>query len=112
GIEGGRPTHRYGGGTDRVFEYQRPTDNPCDQLAKRRVRVRVRTAGDGDHGGKFAVTDAGEGAAEGRQQEGIHHGRTGMGGGGHSGEGENTGPDNSPDSQRDQRFSPQASLQW
>ena len=47
-----------------VLEHQVPADDPRDELAHRRVAVRVRRAGDRDHARELGVAEAGEAAGE------------------------------------------------
>src|SRR5207253_5471448 len=54
---------------DGVLEDQIPADDPRHQLAERRVRVRVRTAGLRDHRGEFRVTETGESARAAEKNE-------------------------------------------
>src|SRR5258708_31629294 len=58
------PGDRDGGRTDRILETEIPADDPRDQLAHRRVRVRVGAAGDRDHRGELGVAQAGERAPD------------------------------------------------
>ncbi len=52
-----------------VFENQIPADDPGDQLAEGGVGVGVSRAGNGNHGGQFGVTEAGEDADDGHQHQ-------------------------------------------
>jgi hypothetical protein len=53
-----------------------PSDDPREQLAERRIGVRVRAAGDGDRGGELRVAEGGEGAADAGHDERQDEGRT------------------------------------
>ena len=99
-----RPADRNGGGADRIFEHQVPTDDPGEQLAHGGVGVGVRAAGDGDHGGELAVAHAGEGAADGRHHEGEHHRGSGIIGRGDAGEREQARADDRADAQSHQVY--------
>jgi len=57
----GKP-HAHAHIAERILQYQIPADDPRHQLAERRVRVRVRGAGNGDHGCEFCVAQPGKGA--------------------------------------------------
>ena len=111
GIERRGPTDRNRCRSHRIFEHQRPADHPRHQFAHGRVGVSVCASGDGNHGREFAVANSGKRAAERRQQERIHHRRTGVRGRGHSGQREYSSADDRADSQGDQRERAQASLQ-
>ena len=58
-----------------VLEDEVPADDPGDELAESGVGVGIGGAGDGDHAGEFGITEAGEGADDGDQDE-----REGQGG--------------------------------
>ena len=87
---------------DGVFENQIPTDDPRDQLAHRRVRVRVGAAGDGNHRRELGVTQAGERAADSGDDERQHHRRTRAIGDRSGGAHEQTGADDCADAERDE----------
>ena len=59
-----------------VFQNQIPADDPGDQFAERGVGVGVGRAGNGNHGRQFGVTEAGERADDGHQQQRERDGRT------------------------------------
>ena len=73
------PGDRHGDVPHRVLENQVPADDPGNQLAERRVGIRVRAPRLGNHGGQFGVAEAGERAADAQQQERKDQGRTGAG---------------------------------
>ena len=52
-----------------VFEDEVPADDPGDELAEGGVGVSVGGAGDGDHAGELGVTEAGEAADQGDEDE-------------------------------------------
>ena len=97
-----RPAYRHRGGADRVLEHQVPADDPGEQFAHGGVGVGVRAAGDGDHGGEFAVAHAGERAADGGDDEREDYRRSGVIGRGDSGEREQPGADDGADAERHQ----------
>jgi len=68
-----------------VFENQIPADDPGDEFAERGVGVGVGRAGNGNHGGQFGVTKAGEDADDGYENEREREGRTGAGAAGERG---------------------------
>ena len=68
-----RPADAHRGGGDEVFEDEVPPDDPRDELAHRRVRVRVRAPGDGDHRRHLRVAEAGEGRRDAGDDEGERH---------------------------------------
>ena len=76
-----RPAHRYRGRAHRVFEHQVPADDPRQQFAHGGVGVGVGAAGDRNHGGELAVAHAGEGAADGGDDEREDHRGAGIVGG-------------------------------
>src|SRR5262249_49590852 len=59
-----------------VFENKIPADNPGDQLAEGRVRIRVRTSGYGNHRSQFRVAQTSETAGNSYQQKGNRDART------------------------------------
>src|SRR5215471_4970406 len=59
---------------DSVFKDKVPADNPRDKFAHGGVGVCVGAAGDGNHGGKLGVTDGGETASDGDENEGKRDG--------------------------------------
>ena len=105
------PADRHGGGADGVFEHEIPADDPREQLAHRGVGVGVRAAGDGDHGGEFAVAHAREGAADGGDDEGEDHGGPGVFRRGDAGQREQARADDGADAERDQVDRSQGLLQ-
>ena len=68
-----------------VLQNQIPADDPGDQFAQGGVGVGVSRAGDGNHRGQFGVTEAGEGADDGHQNQRNGDGRTGAGAARHRG---------------------------
>ena len=58
-----------------VFEDQIPADDPGEDLAQRRVRVRVRAAGDGNHRRQFGIAERREAARDRHQHERQRNGR-------------------------------------
>ena len=68
---------RDGRGADAVLEEQREADDPRREFAERRVRVRVRAAGDRDHRSEFRVTERGEERGDAGEQVRHEHGRAG-----------------------------------
>jgi hypothetical protein len=61
---------RDGARRDRVLEDEVPSDDPCEQLAEGRVRVRVGAAGDRHHGRELGIAEPGERAREPGDDEG------------------------------------------
>ena len=68
--EVGRPRDRDGDVPDGVLEDEVPADDPRDELAERRVGVRVGGARDGDEARELRVAEGAEAAGDGRQQDG------------------------------------------
>ena len=64
------PADGHGRDGDAVLEDQVPADDPGDELAHRRVGVRVRAARDRDRGGHLRVGEGGEGAGHAGEDEG------------------------------------------
>ena len=60
----------------RVFEDQIPTDDPREDFPEDRVGIGIRAAGDGNHGSKLGVAEAGEQARNRHQNERQRDGRT------------------------------------
>jgi hypothetical protein len=81
------------------FEHQVPADDPGDQLAQGGVGEGVGAAGHRHGAGQLGVAQPGEGAGDRGDHEGQRDGRTGLGGGGHPGEHEDTGADGDPDAE-------------
>ena len=71
-----------------VFQNQIPADDPGDQFAQGGVGVGIGRAGDGNHGGQFGVTEAGERADDGHQKQRDGDRRTGAGPAGQRGVGD------------------------
>ena len=97
-----RPADAHGRRGDEILENEVPADDPGDELAHRRVRVRVRAAGDRDHRRHLGVAeprerrrDAGHDEREGDRGPGV--GRRGA-----PREHEDAGPDDRADPQHDQ----------
>ena len=97
-----RPADADGRRADQVFEDEVPADDPGDELAHRRVRVRVRAARDGDHRRHLGVAEARERRGDARDDEGERDRRPGVGRGGASGEHEDAGADDGADAEHDQ----------
>ena len=74
-----RKTDAYGHIADGIFKNEIPADDPGDEFPHRRVRVGVRTAGNGNHGGKLRVAHRREAANDRHQNEGNSDGRPGAG---------------------------------
>ena len=68
-----------------VFEDQIPADDPGDQFAHGGVGVGIGRAGDGNHRGEFGITEAGERADKGDQDQRKRDGGTGAGAAGEGG---------------------------
>src|SRR5688572_26011153 len=66
-----------GRGAYRVLEHEVPSDDPGDELAHRRVRVRIGTACDGNHRREFGVAQAGKRASDAGDDEPERDRRTG-----------------------------------
>ena len=73
------PRDRDGDVADRVLEDQIPADDPGDELAERRVRVRVRDPGLRNHRRELGVAQPGEAAGDRREQEREDERRSGAG---------------------------------
>src|SRR5437879_11752208 len=71
-----REPHTYRHVADGILEDQVPADDPGDQLAHGRVRVRVRAACDGNHRGQLGVTQSCETADDGYQDQRQGEGRS------------------------------------
>ena len=97
-----RPADRDGGDRKQVLQDQVPADEPGDALAERRVRVGVGAAGDRDHRGEFRVAQSGERAAEAGDDERQRQRRSGVLGGGGTGEHEDAGADDAADAEQRQ----------
>ena len=87
---------------DGVFENQIPTDDPCDEFAHGRVRIRVGAAGDGNHRRELGVAQTGERAADAGHDKRQHNRRTRAIGDGSGGPHEQTGTDDSANAEREQ----------
>ena len=97
------PGDGHGSGADGIFQHQVPADDPRHQLTHGGVRISVGAAGDRDHRGKLGVAKAGKSAAHARENEGESYRRAGPLGDGVGGAHKETGADDGPDSQRNQR---------
>ncbi len=64
-----RPGNRHGHVADGVFKNQVPADDPGDEFAQGGIGISVGRAGDRHHGSKFRVTQSGEPAGDGHQDE-------------------------------------------
>ena len=73
------PGNRHGDVSDCVLEDQVPPDDPGDHLAERGVRIRVGAPRLRNHRRQLGVAEAGERAADPKQQEGEHECRAGAG---------------------------------
>ena len=73
----GRELLRDRRGADAVLEDQRESDDPREELAERRVRVRVGAAGDRHHRAQFGVAQRREERREAGEQIGDDDGGTG-----------------------------------
>src|SRR5438270_13728192 len=76
-IEIGREANRDGHVGDSVFKDQIPPDDPREDFSQRRVRIGIRAASDGNHGGKLRVAERGETAHECRYKKRKRYARTG-----------------------------------
>jgi hypothetical protein len=92
-----RPAMSHGRGCHRVFQYEIPSNDPREELAERRVGVRVRGPRHRDDGGKLRVAHCSKDAAYSRDDEGEHEGWTGRIMRGHAHEDEDPGPDDGAD---------------
>jgi len=98
-IAGPADGHRAGG--HRIFEDQRPADDPGHQFAERGVAVGIGGAGNRDHGGQFGIAERGQRADHAGHDEADEH--TGAGKlGGFGGEDENAGADDAADTEHGQ----------
>ena len=98
-------------GAQRIFEDQIPADYPRDELAHRRVRVRVGAACHRDHRGEFGVAETRKRTANTGNHEGEHDRRTRAIGDRSRGPHEKTRSDNGADAQRDEVHRPEGALQ-
>ncbi len=99
------------GGGEHVFQHQVPADEPGDELAQGRVAVGVGAARDRHHGGEFGVAQAGEYAAQAGDDEGQDHGRSGVFGGGDTGQHKDAGADDAADAQRGEGDRPEGTVE-
>ena len=97
-----RPADGDGDGAERIFQDQVPADDPGDEFAQGRVRIRVGAARDRNGRGHFRIAQAGERAGKGAEHEGQRDGRPRIGRRRMSGEDENAGADNGADAERHQ----------
>ena len=72
-----RKTHADSHVADRVFEDEIPANDPGDEFSHRCVRVGVRAARDGNHGGKLRVANRCETTDDRHQNERKRNGRPG-----------------------------------
>ena len=105
------PGDRYRRRPDGILEHEIPADDPGDELAHRRVRIRVRAAGDGNHRGELGVAEAGERAADAGDDEGQRDRRAGAIRNGGRGAHEQPRADDGPDAERNQRPRTERALQ-
>ena len=106
-----RPADGHRGGAERIFEDQVPADDPGDEFAHRGVGVGVGAAGDRHRRGHFRIAETGESAGKRAEHERQGDRRSGIGGGGMSGQHENAGADDGADAERDQVDRRQAALE-
>ncbi len=105
------PAHGHGDGTHRIFQSQVPADDPCEQLAQRRVAVSVGAAGHGNQRGEFGITQRGERRDDARQREGKHHRRSGVLRRRRAGQHEDARADDAADAQQHQIQRPQRAME-
>ena len=96
------PSHRDCCDRKEVLEDQVPADEPGDTLPEGGVRVGVRAAGHRDHRGEFRVAKASKQATDAGEYERQRERGTCVLGGGHAGENEDAGTDDSADAQQRQ----------
>ena len=106
-----RPADRHGRGAERVFEDEVPADDPRQQLAERRVAVRVRRAGHRHRGRELRIAQrreradhAGEDHREDDRRPGMHRRRL-------TGQHEDAGADDGADAERGQVHRAQHALE-
>ena len=97
------PGDGHGRGADGVLENQVPADNPGDELAHRRVRVRVGASRDRNHRRELGVAQARERAPDAGHHERDGHRRTRPLGDCCGGSHEEPGADDRADAERDER---------
>ena len=95
-----RPPDGDGGGAERIFENQVPADDPGDEFAHRRVGIGVGAARDRHRRGHFRIAQTGKGAGERAEHKRQGDCRSGIGGGGVSGQDKNAGADDGADAER------------
>ena len=105
-----RPADRDRAGAQRIFEDQRPADEPGHQLAHHGIGVGVGRAGDGDHRGEFGIAEGRQRADEAGDDEADHHARPGLLRGGR-GQHENAGADDRADAEQGQLERAERALQ-
>ena len=121
-VEVAAPRDRDGDVADRVLEDQVPPDDPGDELAERRVRVRVRAARLRNHRRQLGVAQRGEPAHDAEQNErddqrragavANHHAvRQNLAGRGRADRREDSGADHRADREHDQVARAQRPLQ-
>ena len=96
---------------DAVFEHHVPADEPRDELAERRVRVRIRAARHRDQRRELGVAERREAAADRRDDEAEHDRGAGMLGRGLSGDHEDAAADHGADAERGQAPRPERALE-
>ncbi len=96
------PADRDGRCRDAVFEHHVPADEPGDELAERRVRIRVRAAGHRDQRRELGVAERREAAADRRHDEAEHDRRARVLGRGLSRDHEDAAADHGADAERGQ----------
>ena len=106
-----RPADRDRRGAERVLEDQVPADDPRDELAERRVAVGVGRAGHRHGRRELGVAERGQRADDAGEDHRQHDGRTGVRGGGLTGEDEDAGADDGADAERGQIDGPEHALE-
>ncbi len=109
-LEVARPADRDRGGGEEVLEQQVPPDDPGQHDAERRVGVRVRGAGRGDHRRQLRVAERGDRGREAGDHERDDHGGPGVLRRGGARRHEDAGADDGGDAQRRQADRPIAAL--
>ena len=96
------PSHSHRGRAEGIFQNQIPADDPRDQFAQRRVRVRIRAARDRNHRSKLGVTQPRKSAGNAREDERDHNRGSGKLRRGLARDHKNARPDNCANAQREQ----------